>query len=57
MFTVFKNYINEKISISEKDWLMIEQAGVVKKLRKHQYLDEIGYVKPAKEDIEETPKQ
>jgi CRP-like cAMP-binding protein len=44
MFTVFKNYINEKISISEKDWVMIEQAGVIKKLRKHQYLLQEGDV-------------
>jgi CRP-like cAMP-binding protein len=44
MFSVFKKYITEKISFSEEEWTIIEYAGFIKKLRKHQYLLQEGDV-------------
>jgi CRP-like cAMP-binding protein len=44
MFAVFKKYVTDKIIIADDDWAMIEQLGVIKKLRKHQYLLQEGDV-------------
>lgn len=44
MFDVFRNYLNEKITLSEEDFELIQSVGVIKKLRKHQYLLQEGDV-------------
>lgn len=44
MICVFKNYINEKIVLTDKEWALIEPFCAIKKLRKQQFLLEAGDV-------------
>jgi CRP-like cAMP-binding protein len=44
MIHVFKKYLTDKITITDEEWALFEQYGVVKKLRKHQYLLQEGDV-------------
>lgn len=38
MFEFFRKYIEDKISITEADYQLIESVSIIKKLRKHQFL-------------------
>lgn len=44
MFTVFKKYVSDKITLTAEEWLLIEKVSIIKKLRKHQYLLQEGDV-------------
>jgi CRP-like cAMP-binding protein len=44
MIEIFKKYLTDKIDITADEWAMFEQFGVIKKLRKHQYLLQEGDV-------------
>jgi CRP-like cAMP-binding protein len=44
MIHVFKKYLADKIIITDEEWAMFEQYGVIKKLRKYQYLLQEGDV-------------
>jgi hypothetical protein len=38
MFEFFRKYLEDKISITEADYELIESVCIIKKLRKHQFL-------------------
>lgn len=42
MFTVFKKYINQKSTLTDQEWSLIESVSTFKKLRKHQFLLQEG---------------
>lgn len=44
MIEAFRKYLSGKIAITDEEWAMFEQYGVIKKLRKHQYLLQEGDV-------------
>jgi CRP-like cAMP-binding protein len=46
MFDAFRKYLEDKTSMSEKDYELIESVSVVKKLRKRQYLLQKGDIWP-----------
>jgi CRP-like cAMP-binding protein len=44
MFSFFRNYIEEKINLTDQEFALIESVSALKKLRKHQYLLQEGDV-------------
>lgn len=44
MFSVFKKYLSDKISLTEEEYALIESVGVIKKIRKKQYLLQEGNI-------------